>query len=273
MVAVIVIFQLLTGIGTGYSDFSYLTGLYADEGNLSRLALYGIIFSLPMTGSLWQKKYKLPFLILTVFSVLMLGMAVSRNAILAAIFIFMFYAIFKRKIGFMLLASVIIFAFMTNSSVIEKNLGRKINKEMRYLQGEKVDVRSLGSGRIGRWQRTLDEFYMAGTFTQIFGSGRGIGPHGQFFDLLRRAGLFGLFVIVFFYLRLLLFAFRKFWQDTRDPFPFYSFLLLIVFWILFMGEVPLYNFYLQVLIFAFIALLEKKPEIKKRSFTAIPYVN
>ncbi len=260
---VIVAFQVITGFGTGYSEHYYLTGFYADVGTLSRMALFGIIVTLPFKGNLIEKKNKLISKLILLMSILILILAISRNAILAGIAIILVYSFLQKKMHVVFLVFLISAAAFFSSEMIQSIFHKKISKEIRYLSGEQVTFETLGSGRIGRWKRVLEEFKESDTIQTIFGTGKGTGPHGQFFDLLRRTGIYGLIVVILYYLKLTLFSLRILKKNRGDPFPFYSFLLLVAFWVLFLAATPLYDFYMQILIFGFIAFLEKGETYRK----------
>lgn len=263
LTVIIVTFQLITGYGTGHSEHYYLTGFYADPGTLSRMALFGIIVALPFRGNLIEKQNKLFSKLILFMSILSLALAISRNAMLAAVAIILVYSLLQKKMHVVLLIFFIGASVFFSSDMIQSIFHKKLSKEIRYLSGEEVAFETLGSGRIGRWKRVWQDFKNADIFHSIFGTGRGTGPHGQFFDLLKRTGIYGVLVILLFYLRLTIYTVKLHRRNKGDPFPFFCLLLLTAFWVLFLGATPLYNFYLQILIFGFIAFLEKGEAYRK----------
>lgn len=254
----VVVYQVITGEGTGYSKYSYLTGFYGDEGTITRIAVIGVVIALPLKGMQTAKKNRFLKNVIFCMSLIILGLALSRSATLAMMLVILFYSIMKKDLFFLTFALIVGTTIFFSSEIIQSNYTNKVGKEIAFLQGADINPETLGSGRIGRWKRMSQEFFNADLFTKFFGSGRGIGPHGQLFDLLRRTGLYGLFVITFFFLKLAYDSFKKLKEDKTDPFPFYCFLVLITFFALYIGATPLYNFNLQIIIFGFVAFLEKK---------------
>lgn len=255
--------QLATGYGTEHSRFSYLTGLYSNEGVLTRMAVIGLIMSLPYKGNLLVLKYPISSKVVIIASIASLGLSISRGALLAAIVVsLLFLIIHKRLIIFVLIVFIGVLLY-SSVGVIRSGYENKMKKEVSFLRGEKINPIVLGSGRIGRWTRTWDSFLEANIATKLFGEGRGTGPHGQFFDLLRRTGIFGILVTLLLYLRLTVFAIKHLNRDKTDCIAFYCVLLLAAFWSLCLAATPLVEIYLQILIFAFIAMLENKDRFLK----------
>ena len=258
----IVIFQLVTGIGTGYSEYSFIAGFYGDEGTLTRMAIIGIFVSLPLRGIKFSSEYNLLRGFILPMSLVILGLALSRSATLAAILLVLFYSLVRRELRFLVLTVLIGATVFMSSAFIQSNYAKKLGKEIRYVQGERINEDTLLSGRIGRWKRVTEEFEESDYITKVFGNGRGIGPHGQWFDLLKRTGIYGLTIFTWFFVTLTWYAWKCMKRERNNPFAFCSFLLLVVFFGLSIGGTPVYNFYLQVIIFSFIAMLEKTQALR-----------
>jgi len=258
----IVVFQMVTGIGTGYSKFSFIAGFYGDEGTLTRMAVIGIFVSLPLKGIKFSSAYTLLRGLILPMSLVTLGLALSRSATLAAILLVLFYSLVRRDLRFLLVTVVVGATVYMSSALIQSNDAQKLEKEIRDVQGERINQDTLLRGRIGRWKRVTEEFEDSDYITQFLGSGRGIGPHGQWFDLLRRTGIYGLTIFTWFFVTLTWYAWKCLRQERNNPFALCSFLLLVVFFGLSIGGTPIYNFYLQVIIFSFIAMLEKTETLR-----------
>ena len=292
---VMVSYQLITGVGTGVAGDRYIQGFYSDPGQYSRMGLIGVTLILPAL-----KHYKDLFkfnkdtisyifkLVLFFLSIITLVLAISRNALLAAVVVLIVYALLFGKFYLPLMAIpfglVLFVSSPTVQTIYEDKLGEEILYVREYLtlkelrdnpsarlsmaeelraqellaQSFERRVQRLGSGRVAIWLRTIDEFKLARPFIKIFGRGESIGPHGQFFGLLRSVGIFGLVVSVLFYSRLFIDTLKKVRRDKDNLNALYGFLLIVVVFVMSIGASPLLNFYLQSILFAFIAFTEKE---------------
>ena len=253
---VVFAFQLVAGIGTEYSEYTFGTGFYADEGTLSRKSIYVIILFFPIGGYQIFKRTIYSYLF-TFFSLITLVLSVSRNAILAALTVIIIYVLLQRRFFTLGIIGLIFTGIFLSTNTLSKGLENKIDKEKRYLDGDNVSYETLGSGRIGRWYDVLEEFQRTSTFHKFFGQGKGIGPHGQFFDILRRGGLFSPFLFYTFFIKITLIAIRNYKKGENVKISLYLIQFLVVFWILSFAATPLWNFQLLSLIFVTYALLEK----------------
>ena len=125
------------------------------------------------------------------------------------------YVLLQRRFFTLGIIGLIFTGIFLSTNTLSKGLENKIDKEKRYLDGDNVSYETLGSGRIGRWYDVLEEFQRTSTFHKFFGQGKGIGPHGQFFDILRRGGLFSTFLILYFFIKITLIAIRNYKKGRK----------------------------------------------------------
>lgn len=258
---IMVVFQLITGKGMDIEEVWRMSGLYHDPGQYTRMALLGIIILLP---SLEFVKSKIHFLYkygILMLCIVTLGYSVSRNVVLSVIVVSVACGFFLRKYFLMLILSFVVIGVYFSSPKIQDRYELKFQREIEYFRGADIPVEKLGSGRIGTWQRTIEEFKEAPLLEKLFGSGKDIGPHGQFFGLLSSVGIFGLFASIFFYLMLLKYSFQKFKKDRENLVAFYSFLIIVATFVMAIGSAPMTNYYLQGILFMLIALLEYRDRI------------
>jgi len=150
------------------------------------------------------------------------------------------------------------------SPTVQELYWAKTGKEFTFLQnysGGDLDP-GLGSGRIGRWLATIDDFKEAGLSEKIFGTGSTIGPHGQYFDLLKRVGIFGLIVTVAFFLKILKDLYKIVRNDQTNVLALQSFLFCIAILVLGLTANPLSQYYLLIAFFGLLAMLEKQQKLK-----------
>lgn len=252
-----VVFQLFTGIGKDQDLGFSMKGLYHDPGQYTRMALLGFIITLPVLNQIRSKiRYVSNFLLLCICLVT-LGFSISRNVVLSLGVIIIVYSLLMRR--FLLVLFVIIFGFVIyfSSPAIQEGYEYKFIKEIEYLRSSNIPIETLGSGRIGTWQRTISDFGQASYFVKVFGEGRDIGPHGQVHGLLKSVGIFGLLATILFYLKLLSDTFAVVLKEKNNTIALYSFLITVAVFIMSVGSAPITEFYQQMILFAFIALLEK----------------
>lgn len=269
---IMVVYQLVTGIGVDSENVWRMSGLYHDPGQYTRMALLGIIILLP---SLEFVKSKIHFLYkygILMLCIVTLGYSVSRNVVLSVVVVFIACSFFLRKYFLMLILSFVVIGFYFFSPKIQDRYELKFQMEIEYFRGADIPIEKLGSGRIGTWQKTIEVFKEAPLLEKLFGSGKDIGPHGQFFGLLRSVGIFGLIASIFFYLILLRYSYKKFKKDRKNLVAFYSFLIIIATFVMAIGSAPMTNYYLQGILFMFIALLEYRDRIIDSQAQNLPYL-
>ncbi len=261
---ILVVFQLLTGIGIEEERYILHGGIfYYDPGQYTRMALIGIAIVVPLLRFTTSKSEYFMYISILLLCAVTLAVSICRNVVLAAFTVLLVYSFMWRK--FMISSLIIIFGFGLYFTVpiIHETFGDKIHNEVAYLSGEDMVIDRLGSGRVGIWKRSIEGFKERDLIEKLFGTGVGIGPHGQIFDLLKCVGIFGLVITVIFYTKLLIDSFWSVWHD-KDSLPAtYSFLFVILIAIMCFASSPLHNFYLQIIFFAFIALLEIQSKVSK----------
>jgi hypothetical protein len=237
----------------------YIRGIYHDPGQYSRMGVLGIVLAL----SQYKIGLKNPFpklrILLIILCLILLSTSVSRNILLSLFAILIAYSIFTKKYGVVFLLIFGIYLFSPNFfSAWEA----KFSKEINFLKGEKIEIKTLGSGRVGIWTNAYNEFKKANILEKLFGIAKGIGPHGQFIDLLIYVGVFGLSIIISFYFKILKFGLEIFRKD-RNSIALYICLMVIYVFIMSIGSAPLYEFYIQIIFFSFLALLENSLSVKE----------
>mgnify|MGYP000477666293 CR=1 FL=1 len=241
--------QLITGIGVGEQKYSYILGFYADEGSLSRAASLGVIMSLPVPGDdTWKSNRILVRSGILLFSITVLGMSISRNAILGTGIIIVYYTLYTKKYHYAAFVAIAVFLIYSNISVVESGLTTKISREMSYIEGENVNVEYLGSGRVGRWLHAWEVFKKMPLLNKVFGSGATYGPHGQYMEILLRSGILGFIVVFGFYARYSI----KVSKISKIEYPdirYYIMGYLIYFWVMCLTATPIYEFFMQSVLF------------------------
>jgi hypothetical protein len=247
--------QLISGVGVGEAKYSQVLGFYADEGTLSRAASYGVILSLPiLNDTSWKANRIFLRYVVLAFSLFLLGVSISRNAILATGMVFVYYLVSVRKIFYgilMLLTALIIYIQLPS---VGEGLTAKLSREISYFRGDNVNIEYLGSGRVGRWIHVGNYILKQDLLRQLLGTGQTYGPHGQFLEVILRSGILGAILIFGYYIRMTYLAFTRFGNAAPDL-RFYLVAFLVYFWVMCFAATPLYNFYLQSVIFSLFASL------------------
>lgn len=251
-------FEMFISPEAAWGEHGYEGGLYHDPGNYSRMALIGIIITLPGLNQYRQLTGKFYRYSIIALSIIMLGYAISRNVILSMIGVITIYSLYTRRLIILVMAIAIGTALYTYSSDIQAALKSKTKREMAYLEGKKVDTGQLGSGRIRIWRQAWAGFKSDGIIDKLFGTGYGIGPHGQLFELLRRLGLLGVATHLFLYLSILFYTIARLRESPGQITPLNTLLLTASLFILSFASNPIYNFYYQIILFGFLAMLENE---------------
>ena len=260
---IMVIIQLITGIGTGVSKDYYIKGFYHDPGQYTRMALVGIIILLPLFKLIKNKiDYIYKFLLLA-FCIITLAVSISRNVVMSTASVVIVYGLLWRKYVFSLVIICVGVTIYFSSPVVKETYEARFQKEIQYLKGYDIPIEVLGSGRIGIWQRTINKFKESSLFEKLFGTNGDIGPHGQFFGLLKSVGIIGIFTTILFYLKLLVDTFMMVIKDKNNVTALYGFLMVFVVFIMSIASSPITNSYFQIILFAFIALSEKSEKVKQ----------
>ncbi len=259
----LVLVENVAGVGVNYSKYSYQVGFFADEGSLSRFGIVGIIFSIPFLLNKGVGRR----LALFVFccSILFLFIAISRNAILAALVAMLF--LFSRgsnlvRLG--LVGAVALLILGLDALGLTAGFKNKVTREVTFLQdNNSVNRRTLGSGRVARWEDAIKEFSEGELINKFFGFGHGIGPHGQVFDLLMRGGISCVVLGYLLYFR----AFFVIRRTRKDSSAVYmkTLALWLAILVLSFGATPFYNYYLNVILFASIGIMERRYLLSRMS--------
>ena len=260
------VFQLITG-NVPHEEAWRMSGLYHDPGQYTRMALLGIIILLPSLKLIRNKIHLVSKYSMLMLCVVTLGYSVSRNVVLSVIAIFIVCGFYLRRYFLIPVLSLSVLGFYLASPQVQDRYEHKFEKEIRYFSssGEDIPVETLGSGRVGVWERTMESFKESNLFQKFFGTGQDIGPHGQFFGLLSSVGIFGLIISVFLYIMFFKFILAKVRADRNDSLALYSFLIIIDTLVMSVGSAPITNYYLQGILFMFVALLENRDRMIQES--------
>jgi hypothetical protein len=210
-------------------------GLYNDPGIPSYTAIMSLIFG-TLYLEILRRKNKLTLMILvtyilTIFVTLfILKVTITKSALLMlSVFLILWIGIFKKKffVIFPILLLAGYFAYTASAS-----LQYRLENEITFFKEGEFTLeaaRSIGTGRIGYWERIIkyyDIYY--NPFQKFFGKARNYGAHNQYIAYLMQVGIVGLsvfLIILFRFYKRLIHLFKRY----KKPELFGAIVLLTIF--------------------------------------------
>lgn len=202
---VITIIIYYTGLSNSDTSKGFVryNGLYNDPGTPSYLAVVSLLYMLLHSELIGKKK---TFLYQTLvysswaISLFILYITVTKSALLMfVVFIFLWFGVFKKQFIF-ILPALVIGAFLSYINI--SGIETRFETEVTFIEsGDTETARSLGTGRVTRWENLLNDFNNKFDLpTQLLGTSKNFTAHNQYLAYLMQVGIFGLgaFLIIIF---------------------------------------------------------------------------
>ncbi|GAH41866.1 unnamed protein product [marine sediment metagenome] len=198
-------------------------GLYNDSLTPSYNAVISLIFGTLYIEILRKQKLMVPVIariafVLTLFvTVFILKITITKSGVLMfVVFLMMWIGLYKRK-SYVIIPLIIIGGYYIYT--ISEPVQKRMTAEIEFVKEGTFSMeyaRSMGSGRVGTWERVLTYYSQDfDLFQKLFGNARSFGAHNQYIVYLMRAGLVGLTVFLTILLRFywqLIYLYRKYKQ-------------------------------------------------------------
>ena len=179
-------------------------GLYNDPGTPSYLSVICLIFA----SLYFEVKKESPALferLLYYFSwavtFYIQYIALTKSALLMfVIFTIMWFGIYKKRI-YLILPAVAAGIFLAYTMV--EGLSTRFETEVNFVEsgGDSEAAKSVGTGRVNKWEETLDIFYASDLPTKLLGTSKNFAAHNQYIAYLMQVGIIGLSVFILILLR------------------------------------------------------------------------
>ncbi len=203
IITIIVYFTGISNVDTTRGVTRY-NGLYNDPGTPSYLSVICLIFA-----CLYQDVKKTNFSMIEriVFffswgvTLYIQYIALTKSALLMfVIFNLMWFGIYKRK-AFLILPTVAVGIFLAYTMI--EGLSTRFETEVNFVEsgGDSEAAKSMGTGRVNKWEETLDIFYASDMPTKLLGTSKNFAAHNQYIAYLMQVGIIGLSVFVLILLR------------------------------------------------------------------------
>lgn len=232
IMGIITIIIYYTGLSNSDSSKGFVryNGLYNDPGTPSYLAVISLLYMLLHNEMIQKKSFFYRSLVYAswAISLFILYITVTKSAlVMLIVFILLWFGIFKKQFFFILPALVLgIFLSYVNIT----GIATRFETEVTFIEsGDSETARSLGTGRVNRWENLLDDFNNKFDLpTKLLGSSKNFTAHNQYLAYLMQVGIFGLtaflIIIIRFIKRLIEISGKK-----RNPEIFAALTLLLMY--------------------------------------------
>lgn len=230
IITIVIYFSGLSNSDTTRGLVRY-NGLYNDPGTPSYLAVICILISSLCMDILGKKLlviYRLLYYITWASSLFILYITLTKSALLMfVVFLFLWFGMHKRQF-YLIIPTIIIAAYLSFTMI--SGVSTRFETEVNFIeQGDSETAKSIGTGRVNRWENLLDQFQTEfDAPTKLIGTSKNFAAHNQYIAYLMQIGIIGLFVFLLFIFRFLTRLYRIY-SITHNPQVFAAFALLIMY--------------------------------------------
>lgn len=207
-------------------------GLYNDPGTPSYLSIVCLLFANLYYETSKEKRnlfYNILYYGTFTVTAILLVITITKSAlIMFVLYILLWYGIYKRKL--FLIAPTMIISIALSFSMSD-DLNTRFANEKNYVDsgGDADAARSVGTGRVNRWETLFDIYFNEYTLmNQLVGSAKNYMAHNQYIAYLMQVGIIGLSIFLLFIFRFVN-KLYSIYRLTKNPTVFAALSLLLVY--------------------------------------------
>lgn len=197
IITIVVYFTGISNVDTTRGLTRY-NGLYNDPGTPSYLAVLSILFAnlffeiSPKRKGVFYVLYLLTLPI--IFYVLYITLTKSALVMLF-VYLIMWYGFYKQK--FFLVTPILALTIIAGFTFSD-GLKTRFSTEIDYVEsgGDAEMAKSMGTGRVNRWENLYEAFSESDAPTKFLGTSRPFNAHNQYIAYLMQTGIIGLSLFV-----------------------------------------------------------------------------